>query len=231
MSARFITFDEVKPYFAGMSVAIVGSAPSVLDNEPGFIDGEHDVVCRINNFKTSANAGYRCDVFYSFFGSSIRKSATELRVAGVKLCMNKCPNSQPIQSEWHLENGKMMGVDFTYIYRARSGWWPCDTFVPDDERFLRGFNLLDRHIPTTGFAAILDVLACKPRMLYLTGFDFFSSGVHNVNEKWRPGNPADPIGHRPDLERDWLKAHGVGILMDRKMRDLVHPLKLLRETT
>ena len=200
---KFLTYAEVKPFFAGKSVAVVGSGPGVLENAPGFVDS-HDVVVRVNNYKTGPQAGFRTDVHYSFFGGSIRVTADQLRGAKVKLCMCKCPNSQPIESQWHRDNQAMNGVDFTYIYRARQGWWPSDTFVPDEEHFLRSFELLGRHIPTTGFAAILDVIGCEPASLYLTGFDFFSSGLHNVDEKWRPGNTADPIGHVPQLEAQKL---------------------------
>ena len=73
--------------------------------------------------------------------------------------------------------------------------------------FLRSFELLDGHISTTGFAAILDVLACEPASLYLTGFDGFTSGLHNVSDKWKPGDPTDPIGHRPEMELAWLAAN------------------------
>ncbi len=69
------------------------------------------------------------------------------------------------------------------------------------------FELLAKHVPTTGFAALLDVLRFKPKHVYLTGFDFFDSGIHNVNEKWRPQNSADPIGHSPQAERAWVKAN------------------------
>ncbi len=200
---RFVEFSEVAARFRGRSVAIVGSAPSCLDNEPGFVDA-HDVVVRINNYKIGQEQGFRTDVFYSFFGTSIRGERAELRGDGVTLCMCKCPDAKPIESPWHEISGKQIGIDFRYIYRARAAWWFCDTYVPDVPSFLEKFELLDRHIPTTGFAAILDVLACEPASVYVTGFDFFSSGMHNVNERWKPGNPLDPIGHRPDLECEWL---------------------------
>jgi len=201
---RFVQFSEVIERIRGKSVAIVGSGPGCLDNAPGFIDG-HDLVARVNNFKTGPAQGSRCDVHYSFYGTSIRKSAYELHCAGVTLCMCKLPNSQPIESEWHRARGKLVGIDYTYIYRNRAGWWFCDTFVPDDARFLAKFDLLGKHQPTTGFAAILDVLACEPRSLYLTGFDGFASGVHNVDEPWREKNNGDPICHRPDLELAWMR--------------------------
>lgn len=200
---RFLTFEEVAAQIRGRSVAIVGSGPSVLDNAPGFVDS-HELVVRANNYKLGDGPGRRTDVFYSFFGGSIRKTAEELRRDGVRLCMCKCPNDKPIVSEWHERNGKQAGIDFRYIYETRASWWFCDTYVPTTARFLETFAVLGSHIPTTGFAAILEVLRCEPRSVYLTGFDFFASGVHNVDEKWRPGNPEDPIGHRPNLEAAWL---------------------------
>lgn len=200
---RFVEFSEVQEFFRGKSVAIVGSAPSVLENEPLFVDS-HDIVVRANNFKLGHNQGFRCDVFYSFFGGSIRKGVAELLSCGVRLCMSKVPNAKPIESAWHEKHGKQNGIDFRYIYLDRAGWWFCDTFIPSTEWFLASFELLGRHIPTTGFAAILDILECAPRSVYVTGFDMMRSGVHNVDEKWRPGDPSDPIGHRPELELAWL---------------------------
>lgn len=219
---RFVTFEEAATRFAGKSVAVVGSAPSVLLNASGVIDG-HDVVVRVNNYKLGRQAGKRTDVHYAFYGSSIKKSKLELIRDGVKLCMCKCPNSKPIESEWHERTGRQNGIDFRYIYQGRKDFWFCDTFVPTDEHFRFSFELLGRHIPTTGFAAILDVLGCKPRSVYLTGFDFFASGLHNVNEKWRPGNPEDPIGHSSERERAWLRANlsNYPILLDAKLKEML----------
>lgn len=202
-SMRFVSFAEVGDRLRGRRVAIVGGGPSALQNEPGFVD-DHDVVVRINNYKIGLHQGVRCDVFYSFFGTSIRKPAADLIADGVTLCMSKVPNSHAIESPWHRMRRKMNGVDFRYIYSEREHWWFCDTFVPTLDHFLRGFNLLKKHVPTTGFSAILDVLDCEPGELFLTGFDGFRSGIHNANERWRKGNPRDPIGHRPELELDWI---------------------------
>lgn len=221
---RFVSFAEVQDRLRGKSIAIVGSGPSCLDNAPGFVDS-HDVVLRVNNYKLGEAQGRRCDVFYSFFGGSIKKTAAELQRDGVTLCLCKCPNSKPVTSEWHERNGKQNGIDFRYVYAARRTFWFCDTFIPDDAHFLRSFECLQRHIPSTGFAAIWNVLPCSPKRVYLTGFDFFSSGVHNVDEKWRPGRSDDPIGHRPDLERGELArlAELYPITMDETMQQLMRP--------
>lgn len=218
---RFVTFSEAAECFRGKAAAIVGSGPFVQRNAPGFVDS-HDVVVRVNNHKTSPAAGLRTDVHYSFYGTSIRNTAQDLQREGVRLCMCKLPNSKPLDSEWHERNRKPEGVDYRYIYRLRAPWWFCDTFIPDDARFLAKFDLLGKHQPTTGFAAILDVLECEPASVYLTGFDFFTSGLHNVSERWEAKNRDDPICHRPDLEREWIKAHASRFTFDAKLDEMIH---------
>lgn len=215
-------WSEVVERFRGKRVAIVGSAPSCADNAPGFVDS-HEVVVRIQNYKTGEGQGFRCDVHYAFYGTSVRNKVEDLKRDGVKLCMCKLPNSKPLHSDWHVKNNKPHGVDYRYIYKDRRGWWFCDTFIPDDERFLAKMRVLDGRQPTTGFAAILDVLECEPKSVFLTGFDFFSSGLHNLNEPWRPGNPADPIGHDPKRESTQIGilARTGRVTMDRRLSEIV----------
>lgn len=213
---RFVSRSEVRSRFEGKRVAIVGSGPCVLENEPGFVDS-HDIVARVNNYKLSEAAGFRTDVFASFFGTSVKKSRDDLIRDGVTLCLCKCPNAHAIESEWHRRNGKMIGVDFRPHYERRKDWWFCDVYVPTVDEFMVGFDLLGRHMPTSGFAAILDVLSFNPHTVYLTGFDFFASRVHNVNEPWREKNLDDPHRHRPDLECAWLAQHRDRFAADRAL--------------
>jgi hypothetical protein len=203
---RFVNRYECLPWFEGRTVAIVGSGPGVLNNSSGMID-RADVVVRVNNYKLSDAAGYRTDVFYSFFGTSIKKTSQDLKKDGVKLCMCKLPDAKVFESEWHRTNNKMIGVDFRphYERRRNMNFWFCDTYVPTVEEFMVGFNLLGHHMPTTGFAAILDVLSFKPASIFLTGFDFFQSKVHNVDEPWKQKNADDPFKHEPERERAWLQ--------------------------
>lgn len=202
---RFVTRATARARLEGKTVAVVGSGPGVLENAPGAIDSAQ-VVLRVNNYKLSPAAGFRCDVFFSFFGTSIRKTKEELIRDGVTLCMSKVPNAHAIESEWHRRNGKMIGVDFRphYDRRDRMGFWFCDTYVPTVPEFMEAFDLLGCRMPTTGFAAIYEVLLAKPRAVFLTGFDFFSSGIHNVDEPWRHKNPDDPFRHAPERELAWL---------------------------
>lgn len=201
---RFLTLSEIRPRFEGKTVAIVGSGPGCTKNPEGMIDS-HQVVIRVSNYKLLPGTGRRTDVFYSFFGSSIKKTAEELKRDGVTLCMCKLPNAKPFDSEWHRKNNKMIGCDYRPHYRRREGWWFCDTYIPTVEEFMVSFDLLGRHQPTTGFACIHTVLGLNPKSVYLTGFDFFRSGTHNVNERWIVKNRDDPIRHMPDLELKWVR--------------------------
>lgn len=219
-SKFFCDREFVRKTFAGKSVALVGSGPGVMDNDPGYIDS-FDVVMRINNHKLIPPAtGSRTDVFYSFFGSSIRKRGRDLLREGVKLCMCKCPDAKFMDSAWHESHKKPNGVDFRYIYTARESWWFCPTYVPTLDEFMEHFRTLDGHVPTTGFSALLDVLSFNPSAVYMTGFDFFTSKVHNVNERWIKGDDSDPIGHTPNAERAWLQKNATShaITMDKRLR-------------
>lgn len=217
---RFVDIGAVRERFAGRRVAVVGSGPGVLRNEPGLVDS-HDVVVRVNNHKTGPAQGYRTDVHYSFYGTSIRKTPEELQAEGVSLVLCKCPDAKVMESRWHERMHKPHGVDFRYIYRARAAWWFCDTYVPPVAEFLASFELLGRRIPSTGFSALLLVMGCAPASVYLTGFDFFASRVHNVDEPWRPGDPDDPIGHAPERERAWLRAHRERVNCDATLTEIM----------
>lgn len=214
----FVTYEEVFERFRGKRVAVVGSAPSCAENVMGYVDS-FDTVVRISNYKLLKGTGEKTDVHYSFYGSSIRKTREELIEDGVSLCMCKCPNAKVMDSP----NGNPVATDFRYIYKARKDFWFCDTYVPSKERFIKYFNLLRGHIPTTGFSCILDILSFPVKEVYLTGFDFFTSKISKVNEPWKPGKKDDPIGHVPRYEARWIKENlnNYPILLDGKLRSLL----------
>lgn len=221
LSKHFCNKDKVLSVFEGKRVCVVGGAPSVLDNKIGYIDS-FDVVVRVNNYKLYPETGFITDVYYSYFGGVIKKEAKDLKKDGVYLCICKCPNAKLFESDWHKKNGKSNGVDFRYIYEIRKDFWFCDTYIPSRAEFFNLFDLLDKHVPTSGFAAIHSILSNNPTSLYITGFDFFESGLHNVNDKWVKNNNSDPICHRPDLERDWIKSNlnNYPITLDKRLMEM-----------
>ncbi len=149
---------------------------------------------------------------------------------GVDLCMCKCPDSKFIESEWHRKNNKELGVDYRYIYKNRKDFWFCDTYIPETEDYLKYFELLDKHIPTTGFACVLDFLGFPFKSLHITGFDFFTSKLHNVDEEWGDNNKRDPIKHRPDIELAWLKKNieGKRLTVDKVLRRILDGEKFIK---
>lgn len=157
---------------------------------------------------------------YSFYGSSVRKTPEELLNDGVWLCMAKCPNSEPIICPWHKRHGKI-GTDFTYIYKMRKDWWFTDTYITSNDLFLEYFNIIGKHIPTTGFQCILEISDFDCKSIYITGFDFFLSGKHNVDEPWKSGNVKDPIGHVPNIERLWLSQNKERYILDERLNILL----------
>lgn len=222
---NFISLEECGEKFRGKTVALIGSGPSALMNPPGMIES-FDLIVRVQNYRTKgfeAILGKRTDVHYSFYGTSSRKTREELIADGVKLCMCKCPDgSLPFKSPWHLANGKPLGTDYRYIYTSRAPFWFCDTYAPTMDRFMQYLSVIQSedtkppyvgHQPTTGFACMLDLMSfgCD---VFVTGFDFFTSGIHNLNQAWEgtvqngvavSKNPTDPMRHRPDLEMEYMR--------------------------
>lgn len=217
---KVLTFSNLVEIFKNRSVAVIGSAPSVKQNEARYING-YDEIIRINNYKTkgvalnkkpydyTANVGSRTDWHYSFYGASIRKTSEELKKDGIKGHLCKCPNANAHMTEWHKMRGMQKGCDFGWIYRIRKDYWVAPVYIPEKEHYLKCFHLLGGHVPTTGFCCIWEMVNIGPKKIYITGFDFMTSGVHNVDEKWRPGIPDDPIGHVPHKEfeivKKWIK--------------------------
>lgn len=208
--------DDLINIFKGKTVAIVGSAPSVLNNIASNIDS-CDLVVRINNYKTkgidlknipydyTAQVGVRVDYHYSFYGGSIRTTQKDLKEAGCKGHLCKCPNDDCHVTDWHKQKNFTQGGDFRPIYRRRHDFWIAPVYVPEKAHYMKLFNILDKHVPTTGFACIWEIAQLEPKYMYITGFDFFSSGKHNTDEIWRPGHQDDPIKHTPDKEAELLK--------------------------
>lgn len=238
-----LNWKDLETVFQDKSIAIIGSGPSALDNVGQFIDS-HDFVVRVNNYKIRGfeeRLGTKTDVHYSFYGSSIKKTVEELKRDKVKLCMCKCPNDF-VTSIWHNKNRKPFGCDWRYIYRQRV-WKDLPVFIPTMDHFLSRLSSLSLepmfgvlyngqpvfgHMPTTGFNAILDFLDLPIKSLYITGFDGFTSKIHNVNEPWRykTENEDDPMKHRPDVELKYLRDIWIEgdkrLMLDTKLKELLY---------
>jgi hypothetical protein len=209
-----LTYDALKNRLRAKRVVIVGSAPSCLDNDGEYIDS-FDEVIRVNNYKTKGidvyrktpydytkNVGSRIDYHYSFYGGSIKKSREEL--SGIKGHLCKCPNALCHPTEWHKQKN-YVGCDFRPIYRRREPFWIAPVYMPTLNHYMKIFNMLGKHVPSTGFSCIWELVNIEPKELYITGFDFMTSGKHNVDDLWKKGNEEDPIRHMFDREYELFK--------------------------
>jgi hypothetical protein len=223
-----ISLLQMREFFNGKRVAIIGSAPSCLDNRGDVIDG-YDAVIRINNFKIAGfekQVGERIDVHYSFYGNSIRTDFNDLKKRGLKLHMCKCPNSRPYVSQWHIENKGPKddcAYNFRYIYNLRDNTWVAPVYIPSEEHYLTLWEFVNRASPTTGFACIWEIMQTDAAEVYITGFDFFTSRMHNVNEHWKKGRDDDPLRHRPDFELERVKQWAMlpHVRVDRKLKEMI----------
>lgn len=214
--ANLLQSDLVE-IFKDKKVVIIGSAPSGAQyNHCNDIES-YDEIVRVNNYKTrginnrgkpydyTGSLGVRTDYHYSFYGGSIRKTPEELRADGIKGHLCKCPNDECHVTKWHEKTNQRHGGDFRPIYRRRKNFWIAPVYIPEKEHYMKLFNILEKHVPSTGFACIWEIIQCKPKQLYITGFDFMKTPVHNVDEPWLKGNPNDPIGHSWNMEAHIFK--------------------------
>ena len=179
---------ELLKVIEGKRVVVMGSAPSVLNNNGKDIDN-YDLVVRVNNFKIKGyeeKVGTRIDIFYSFFGRSIKKENDELKKYGLRFIMCKYPNQEFLE---HTNGVAKPGISdgCKWVYEMRKDWWQHPIWIPKLKYFKENFEKISR-IPTTGISAILDLLRFNPKELYVTGYDFMTSGRHNTDEKWNEGD-------------------------------------------
>lgn len=181
---RELTVDEdyLKDFFKDKSVIVLGSAPNLL-NTPSTVINAHDIVVRVNNFKLY-NECDRADVFYSFFGKSIRTPLQRLKQLNCQLMMCKCPD---VPIEVKNRDGSInekLTDDYGWIYDFRTEWFEqaqIPFFIQTEDNFNEN-NKMVGQIMTTGVAAIFDIYRYNPKKMYFAGFDFGMSKMHNINK-------------------------------------------------
>ena len=179
---------EIQKVIEGKRVIVMGSAPSVLENNGKDIDN-YDIVVRVNNFKIDGfekQVGTKLDIYYSFFGTSIEKTNEELKRHKLKFIMCKYPNESFMDHTGGVAKDGI-SADFRRTYNVRKYWWEFPIWIPKMKYFKENFEKLFR-VPTTGISAILDILRFNPKSLNITGFDFMTSGIHDTNVRWNKGD-------------------------------------------
>jgi hypothetical protein len=182
----------------GSTLAIVGNAGYLAELEQGKrIDG-HDLVLRMNNFRTRGferQVGGRCDIFLSGFCRDVDFTRPGLRqtrlvVSSIPANFRKLPERQI-----HTRGGEWITAGLLAMHRMVA-------YVPDVDEFYRHLRRIGRY-PTTGAAAILLALgplaAVCPRV-FITGFSFFDGPTHYFSSR-----QIVPRNHDICTERMWLR--------------------------
>lgn len=173
-----LTEEYVMNYFKGKTVLVLGSAKCVGLLKPDFMD-TFEIIVRCNNYKIF-NACTRTDVYYSFLGGSIKKSMDDIVKDGAKFVFCRCPD---MNFAAHV-NGKYIpgkSFDARPVYEQRKNWFKLPYYIQTYKNYRRNYALCDRLL-STGVSAIIDVLRYDPARLFVAGFDFFTTLIHNVDE-------------------------------------------------
>jgi hypothetical protein len=173
---------EVKRFFTGKSVLLLGSAQSVTKVKAEFMD-KFDVIVRVNNYQ-HFNSCTRTDVFYSMMGGSIMKTSGDLRRDGVKFIFCKNPFRNVIVRNKDGSINHLQSQDCREPYvntrNTRIRWFELPYYLQTLKNWLWITGKINK-VVTTGLAAIVDIYRYNPYGLHIAGFDFFSSGFHNIN--------------------------------------------------
>lgn len=172
----------VRDFIAGKSVIVLGSAPNVIDVSAETLE-KHDIIVRVNNYSLF-NRSKRVDIYYSFFGHSIQNVDEKVARDKPKFLFFKYPFDFNFTRHSHGRAIDGRSGDFRFVQKIRENLIiNYDYFAQTKSNFISNFCAVGA-IPTTGVAAILDVIRYEPSALNIAGFDFFKSKKHNINEAW-----------------------------------------------
>lgn len=186
----------------GKRVVVIGSAPSALRNRGEDIDG-YDTIIRVNNYdlgRDSNSLGTRTDIYYSFFGSSIKHTAEQLRKEKVQVLVSKIPYADYTRHYAYGRDERHGVLNFKKYY-DNWRWRGLPIYIPRTTDLIDECALIGRMM-SSGVSAIKFALSCEPKSLYVTGFDFFASGIHDHHARWRNGAG----GHATHKEREYVKS-------------------------
>ena len=177
--------------FQGASLAIVGNAGYLAELSQGQQIDRHDLVLRMNNFRTAGleeQVGRRLDVFLSTFYHDVALDQPQL--ADARYLVASVPN-----------NLRKRGLNWRHGQALTAGLHKLgrrEAFAPSFESFDEKRRLIGKY-PTTGAMALYLVLEHLARVcgaIYVTGFSFFTGRAHYFS-----ATPVVATNHAPDQER------------------------------
>lgn len=205
-----------RPELQNASLAIVGNAGYLAELDQGAQIDAHDVVLRMNNFRTKGfetQVGARTDVFLSTYYDDVNLQNEEL--AQAKLLISAMPYNL-----WRSRRQGVLHVHGAHIARALSKLERRQVFVPDWDFFLALKQQLGKY-PTTGAMAVLlatNILSRVCRSIYFTGFSFFRGKSHYFRDQQTVPRNHD-MQREEEVVRELLRPHVAAqkVLLDPQM--------------
>jgi hypothetical protein len=158
---------KFKKYIKGKRVAIVGPSDHLIDSDYGEIINSYDIVIRTNRAmdidkKYSKDIGNRTDILATcFYPPAIGNYTPEkIKDNGIKWLYCPLPLKRPFGKDIRQHYMKL-GEEFLI-------------HVGDENRWDKLEKSIDTR-PNTGLAAIVELLAYKPKELHVCGFSFYST--------------------------------------------------------
>jgi hypothetical protein len=156
------------------TVAVVGNAGYLADLTQGSLIDDHQLVIRLNNFRTvgfGRAVGERCDILFTSFFKDISFDRPEL--SSVDHVVSSVPNNlyKSDRAHLHHRHGEHITAGMEELGRH-------EVYVPSSEVF-RDACARCGAVPSTGFMAIEFVLRnFRFRSVFVTGFSFFQGREH-----------------------------------------------------
>jgi len=190
---RIRPWDELasEKTLRGASLAIVGNAGYLADLQQGGHIDSHDLVLRMNNFRTAElepQVGRRLDIFMSTFYHDVQLDPS--LIAQARYLIASVPN-----------NLRKRGLNWRHgqaITAALQQLGRREVFVPSYESFDTKRRQIGKY-PTTGAMAlflVLEHLLPVCGSIYVTGFSFFTGRSHYFGDQ-----RVLPTNHAPDREQ------------------------------
>jgi|SaaInlStandDraft_5_1057022.scaffolds.fasta_scaffold22667_2 hypothetical protein len=168
-----------KNFVNNKTIALVGPAESILNTGKGNLIDKFDIVVRLNKSlpipKNMENdIGTKTDILYNSLNITDFPGQNKF---GNTILKNN--NISFLCSSYPIENEFFKNDILNYIQRSKFG-------VPFKVLNNKIYNSIEKSIgtrPYTGTSAIMDLLNCNIKYLYITGLDFYTTKYYNEYRK------------------------------------------------
>lgn len=203
--------------FQDSTLAIVGNAGYLAELGQGeHLDG-HDLVLRMNNFRTAGfelQVGTRTDIFFTTFHQDVKLANPDIAEASLLIASVPYNHRRDRRRGVLQKHGEQIIAGLNQLGRQQ-------VYVPKWDFFLAQQQAIGKY-PTSGAMAILlatQYLLPVCRSVFVTGFSFFRGPSHYFSDQ-----QVTPRNHNPEREelfiRELLRPHVAAgkVTLDARMQ-------------